>query len=226
MCVLALQSLGRLKITPTGLAWRRDGGGKTVDVPQSGARACRREQRQLAMCSAACTTQPAFSCVPVVQSVLIVCTHIAILYARPVLIVVYGRVFTASTRGGRHPRALLEQDAAGLPAQRAAEGGAARAADRLPGKGGQRSGEACSRPASLARSPVCAVRHGRASCHGSRECMCCFALGSQPAACPACRHDPRAPVRHTRSSRWWEPQQRSAIPLLPCARPPARLAPP
>ena len=33
----ALQSQGRLKITPSGLAWRRDGGGKNVEVPQSGA---------------------------------------------------------------------------------------------------------------------------------------------------------------------------------------------
>ena len=33
----ALQSQGRLKITPSGLAWRRDGGGKSVEVPQSGA---------------------------------------------------------------------------------------------------------------------------------------------------------------------------------------------
>ena len=32
----ASQSQGRLKITPSGLAWRRDGGGKSVEVPQSG----------------------------------------------------------------------------------------------------------------------------------------------------------------------------------------------
>ena len=202
-CVLGVQSQGRLKITPTGLAWRRDGGGKTVDVPQSGARACRSKQRQLATCNAACTTQPAFSCVPVVQSALVVCTHMAILTARPVLITWYGGVITASTRG-RHPRALLEQDAAGLPAQRAAKGGAARAADRLPGKGGQRSGEGCSHRASRILF-LCAVRHGHASCLGNWVAwghLCCFALGSQPAACPAFRHAPRAGVRHALNALW------------------------
>lgn len=37
LVLCALQSQGRLKITPCGLAWRRDGGGKSVEVPQSGA---------------------------------------------------------------------------------------------------------------------------------------------------------------------------------------------